>query len=133
MYRCETITNNKFCCNLTKIAINENSLPSCPPVFCPSDLTHPFTSPVLLPRGQRVCNAVACAPPFRPQLVRAPLKGGEKETSHQPSPCKGEGKIYAKSRSQIKKLRSPLIRYFVPPSLTQGRRKKQALHVSPFT
>ena len=60
--RCEAVIKNKFCCNFTKIAINENS--PCPPVFCSSDLTHPFTSP--------------------------PLKGGEKESSPLPSPI-GEG------------------------------------------
>ena len=60
--RCEVVIKNKFCCNFTKIAINENS--PCPPVLCSSDLTHPFTSP--------------------------PLKGGEKESSPHPSPI-GEG------------------------------------------
>ncbi len=60
--RCEAVIKNKFCCNFTKTAINENS--PCPPVFCSSDLTHPFTSP--------------------------PLKGGESETSTLPSPI-GEG------------------------------------------
>ena len=58
--RREAIINNKYCCNFTKIVINENSLPSCHPAFCSSDFTHPFTSP--------------------------PLKGGEKESSPQPSP-----------------------------------------------
>ena len=62
--RREAIINNKYCCNFTKIVINENSLPSCHPAFCSSDFTHPFTSP--------------------------PLKGGEKECSPQPSPI-GEG------------------------------------------
>ena len=78
---CQAIIINKSLDNFTNSPINETSLPSCPPGFWSSDLIHPFTSPVLLTRGQRVCNAVACAPPFRPQLVRAPLKGCEKETS----------------------------------------------------
>ena len=46
------------------VSASKFSLPSCPPVFFSSDLTHPFTSP--------------------------PLKGGEKEYSHHPSPI-GEG------------------------------------------
>ena len=50
------------------VSASKFSLPSCPPVFFSSDLTHPFTSP--------------------------PLKGGEKEYSHHPSPI-GEGATHA--------------------------------------
>ena len=44
MNRCEAVINNKFCCNFTKIARNENNLPSCPPVFCSSDSYPPQPS-----------------------------------------------------------------------------------------
>ena len=58
------IIDNSFASMPLCIWASRFSLPSCPPVFCSSDLTHPFTSP--------------------------PLKGGEKESSPQPSPI-GEG------------------------------------------
>ena len=61
---CQAIIINKSLDNFTNSPINETSLPSCPPGFWSSDLTHPFTSP--------------------------PLKGGEKECSPHPSPI-GEG------------------------------------------
>ena len=97
---CKASIINKFLNNFAKLSLNENS--PCPPVFCSSDFTHPFTSPVLLTRGQRVCNAVACAPPFRPQLVRAPLKGGEKESSPHPSPI-GEGSTHVAHSHNIRR------------------------------
>ena len=50
MNRCEAFIKNEFRCNFTKIAKNENNLPSCPPVFCSSDSYPP--QPSLISEGK---------------------------------------------------------------------------------
>ena len=57
-HRCEAIINNKFRCNFTQIAINENSLTSCPPVFCSSEQAPVFViaDSEADPQSQDSCN-----------------------------------------------------------------------------
>ncbi len=70
------IIDNSFASMHPCIFASNFSLTSCPPVFCSSDLTHPFTSP--------------------------PLKGGEKEPSPHPSPT-GEGAAHVAYSHNIRR------------------------------
>ena len=72
----KVIIDNSFASMPLRIFASNFSLPSCPPSFCSSDLTHPFTSP--------------------------PLKGGEKECSHYPSPI-GEGATHVANSNNIRR------------------------------
>ena len=110
---CQAIIINKSLDNFTNSPINETSLPSCPPGFCSSDLTHPFTSP--------------------------PLKGGEKENSPQLSLIK-EGatlSVIADSEADPQSQDSELLKHGgqsdvqddtnpLPQSLPRGRDVKRS-------
>ena len=72
----KVIIDNSFASMHLGIFASKFNLPSCPPDFGSSDLTHPFTPP--------------------------PLKGGEKEGSHYPSPI-GEGATHVANSNNIRR------------------------------